>query len=130
MTEVITWLPFLARAAVLGVIGGVGLVLTQVFSRRGPLIFPVYAAILAALALLGARFPALPYQAHFSAVLTGMLVATALALVAVLVRGGRERRALIASGREIRPGGVPWWGFPAIAAALVASSAAVAFISS
>ena len=130
MTEVVTWLPLLARAAVLGVIGGVALVLTLVFSRRGPLIFPVYAAILAALALLGARFPALRYPAHFSAVLTGMLVATGLAVVAVLIRGVRERRELIASGRQIHPGGAPWWGFPAIAAAIVASSAAVAFISS
>ena len=130
MTELIAWLPFLARAAVLGFIGGVGLVLTQVFSRRGPLILPVYAAVLAALALLGARFPQLPYSAHFSAILIGMVVATALALIAVIVRGGRERRALAASGRELHPGGAPWWGFPAIAAAIVASSAAVAFISS
>jgi hypothetical protein len=130
MTDFLAWLPFLARAAVLGFIGGVGLVLTQVYSRRGPLIYPVYAAILAALALLGARFPELPYTAHFSAVLIGMLVATNVALVAVLVRGARERRALIASGRPLHPGGAPWWGFPAIAAAIVASSAAVAFISS
>ena len=130
MTELLTWLPLLARAAVLGLIGGVGLMLTQVFSRRGPLIFPVYAAILAGLALLSVRFPALPYWAHFSAVLIGMYVATEVALITVLVRGRRERRALIAAGHEIHPGGAPWWGFPAIAAAIVASSAAVAFISS
>ena len=129
MSEFVAWLPFLARAAVLGFIGGVGLVLTLVFSRRGPLIFPVYAAILAALALLGARFPQLPYPAHFSAVLTGMMAATAVAFAGVLVRGVRERRAMIASGRKIHPGGAPWWGFPAIAGAIVASSAAVAFIS-
>ena len=130
MTEFVAWLPLLTRAAVLGFLGGIGLVLVQVYSRRGPLIFPVYAAILAALALLGARFPQLPYPAHFAAVLTGMLVATNLALVAVLIRAERERRALIASGRQLGRGGAPWWGFPAITAAIVASSAAVAFISS
>ena len=130
MTELASWLPFLARAAVLGFIGGIGLVLTQIYSRRGPLIFPVYAAILAGLALLGARFPQLPYSVHFAAVLTGMLVATEVALVGTLVRGGRERRRLILSGRAIHPGGAPWWGFPVIAAAIIASSAAVAFISS
>ena len=42
-------LPLVLRAGVVGIFGGAGLVLTQMYSRRGPLIFPVYAAILAAL---------------------------------------------------------------------------------
>ena len=43
--------PALPRAIVVGLFGGAGLALTSIYSRRGPLIYPVYAAILAALAL-------------------------------------------------------------------------------
>ncbi len=43
--------PALPRALVLGAFGGVGLVLTVVYSRRGPMIFLPYAALLVALAL-------------------------------------------------------------------------------
>ena len=38
----------LLQAAVIGVFGGAALVLTQLYSRRGPMIYPVYAAILLA----------------------------------------------------------------------------------
>lgn len=34
-------LPLLARAIVIGVLGGIALILIQLYSRRGPLIFPV-----------------------------------------------------------------------------------------
>jgi hypothetical protein len=123
-------MPFMLRAVVIGVIGGAGLVLTQMYSRRGPLIYPVYAVILAALAFLGVRFTPLPYFALFAAVLLGMLVATAIAFAGVLVLGARQRRELRRSGREIRPGSPPAWGFPLILAAIVGASAAVAFVAS
>ncbi len=42
--------PTLLRGLVIGAFGGAGLILTQVYSRRGPLIFIVYATILFALA--------------------------------------------------------------------------------
>jgi hypothetical protein len=128
MSDAPSWLPLLLRASVVGVLGGTGLVLTMVYSRRGPLIYPVYAAILGALALAAARFHSLPYAAYFSAVLAGMVVATGMAFVAVLVLGARQRRELLASGRPLAPGRAPIWGFPAIVGAIVVASAAVAYV--
>lgn len=125
-----SWLPLVSRALVVGVFGGAGLVLTQMYSRRGPLIYPVYAAILASIALVSARFRDLPYAAHLTAALTGMLVATAMALAAVLVLGARERQRIRESGRPMAPGGAPWWGFPLILLTIVVASAAVAYVSS
>ena len=130
MNDFASWLPLIARGAVVGVLGGVGLVLTQLYGRRGPLIYPVYAAILAALAFVGVRFGELSFAAHFIAALAGMIISTAFAFVAVLILGARQRRQLLASGRPIAPGGAPWWGFPLIGMAIVISSAAVAYLSS
>jgi len=125
-----SWFPLLSRSVVVGILGGAGLVLTHLYSRRGPLIYPVYAAILAALALVSARFDSLPYSAHFSAVLSGMFVATAIAFVEVMRSAKAARQRLIASGRPLVEGGAPWWGLPVVALAIVASSAAVAWIAS
>jgi len=130
MLDSASWLPLISRTLVVGVFGGAGLVLTQMYSRRGPLIFPVYAAILVSIALVSARFGDLPYPAHLAAALTGMVVATAMALAAVLVLGARERQKIRESGRPMAPGGAPWWGFPLIILTIVAASAAVAFVSS
>lgn len=130
MSNAVSWLPLVLRAGVVGILGGAGLVLTQLYSRRGPLIYPVYAALLAALALVSSRFQTLPYVAHFAAVLTGMLVATGMTLVAVLVLGGRERRRLLESGRPVAHGRAPLWGLPLILFAIVAASAGAAFVAS
>ena len=130
MSEITSWLPLVSRSIVVGLLGGAGLVLTHLYSRRGPLIYPVYAAILATLAFVSARFEGLPYLAHLSAVLAGMFVATAVAFAAVLHSGARQRRQLRESGRPFVKGGAPWWGFPAIGLAIFASSAAVAWIAS
>jgi hypothetical protein len=59
--------PAFPRALFIGVFGGAGLALTALYSRRGPMIFPVYAAILAALALLLARYPDLRYVERWTA---------------------------------------------------------------
>ncbi|MEX2177739.1 MAG: hypothetical protein WD801_03455 [Gemmatimonadaceae bacterium] len=128
MSDPIAWLPLLLRAGVVGILGGIGLVLTHIYSRRGPLIYPVYAALLVALALVAARFPLLSFGAYFGAVLAGMVVATGMAFVAVAVRARAARRALLASGRPLVPGRAPWWGLPLISVAIVGASAAVAFV--
>ena len=129
MIDAVASLPLLTRAVVIGVLGGIGLILTQIFSRRGPLIFPVYASILAALAFVTARFPTVSYSAGFVAVLAGMLVATVIALTSVIVRARKHRERLLASGRTIdltaRP---PRWALPLTALSIVVSSAAVAFV--
>jgi hypothetical protein len=91
--------PALARAAVIGAFGGAGLALTAVYSRRGPMIYPVYAAILAALAVLLSRYSALPFLVRACAALTGFCVATAAAYVTVGILAGRQRRLLVAQGR-------------------------------
>jgi hypothetical protein len=91
--------PALARAAVIGAFGGAGLALTATYSRRGPLIYPVYAAILAALAILLSRYPDLPYLSRVFAALVGFCVATAAAYVAVGILSRRARRRLVAIGR-------------------------------
>lgn len=88
-----------SRAVVLGLFGGAGLVLTVIYSRRGPLIYPVYAALLAALALLVGRYPDISYAGRFSAALAGFLVASAALYVAVGILADRQRRRLVAQGR-------------------------------
>ena len=125
------------RALVIGVFGGAGLTLTTLYSRRGPMIFPVYAAILAALALLLARFPSLTYGDRFSASLAGFLVASAALYVAASIGAARERRRLVAEGRlpetaldhRISVGGHAWrLGFLTLVGSV--ASAGVAFVAS
>ena len=120
--------PLLTRAIVIGVLGGVGLILAQVYSRRGPVVFPVYGGILASLAFLTARFSHVPFGTAFIAVLVGMTVASMLALASVLVMGGKHRRKLLASGKTIKDERPPRWALPLTAMSLIASSAAVAFL--
>src|SRR3954463_6287512 len=67
--------PAFPRAIVLGLFGGIGLALTATYSRRGPLIYPVYAAVLAAPTLLLARYASLPYDARVVAALAGFCAA-------------------------------------------------------
>src|SRR5512143_109360 len=91
--------PALARSVVIGAFGGAGLVLTALYSRRGPMIYPVYAAILAALAALLARFPDLPYISRLLAALVGFSVASAALYVTTGILADRGRRRLVAEGR-------------------------------
>jgi hypothetical protein len=117
------------QAIVIGVFGGAGLVLTRLYSRRGPLIFPVYAALLAALAISVARFASLGFSARFAAVFSGLAVGTILLFVAAMFLGGRERRALVASGQTLARGGMPWWGPSLLLVILVSASAGAAYVS-
>ena len=128
MSDFSASVPLLTRAILIGALGGIGLILTQVYSRRGPLLFPVYAGILASLALVTTRFTAVPFSAAFVSVLAGMTVATMLALASVLVIGGKQRRKAVARGRVVKQEGPPRWAFPVTALSLVVSSAAVAFV--
>jgi hypothetical protein len=91
--------PAVSRAAVLGAFGGAGLALTSLYSRRGPMIYPVYAAILAALAVLLSRYSDLPYLSRVFAALVGFCVATAASYVTVGILADRQRRLLVAQGR-------------------------------
>ena len=120
----------LSRALVIAAFGGAGLVLTQVYGRRGPLIFPVYAALLAALSLSMARAPELGFSLRFLIALSATILATAIAFVATLILAGRARQRLKREGRVLAPGRAPVWGRPLVALVLVAVSAGVAYVSS
>ena len=91
--------PAFPRALVLGAFGGIGLTLTALYSRRGPLVFAPYAAFLAALTVLLARYAALPYATRLAAAFAGFLVASAALYVTDGVLGDRQRRRLVAEGR-------------------------------
>lgn len=135
-TEVITT-PLLMRALVLGLFGGAGLALTAIYSRRGPLIYPVYAAFLAALGLLLARHAALAFATRAASALSAFLIASAVLYVTVAILARDQRRRLVAEG-ELRESALHahlsiWghiWrmGFLAIVGGVVSS--ALAFISS
>jgi len=119
----------LLQTAVIGVFGGAGLVLTQLYSRRGPLIYPVYAAMLFVLALSLTRAAGLGFASRFLAALVGMLISTAIAMVGIGVFAEGTRRALLASGRPLAPGGIPAWAAPLLLLLLSTVSAAAAYVS-
>jgi hypothetical protein len=123
------FLAALSRALVVAAFGGAGLVLTQVYSRRAPLVFPVYAALLAALAFSLARAD-LGFSPRFVIALSATVLATAIAFVATLILAARVRRTLKREGRELAPGRAPVWGLPLMILLLVAASAGVAYVSS
>lgn len=116
-----------------GPFGGAGLVLTMIYSRRGPLIFPVYAALLAALALLIAQYSSVSYPGRFGAALAGFLVASGVAYAATMVLAGRERERMQQEGRlPGRARGVSvlghCWRLGVLVALGVIVSAGVAFV--
>jgi hypothetical protein len=71
------------QALVVGVFGGAGLVLTQLYSP----------------------------------------------MAATVILAGRARRELLASGRPLVPGRIPWWAAPLLLTLLVAASAGAAYVS-
>jgi hypothetical protein len=99
ITESLIANPLFPRAIVIGLFGAAGLALTALYSRRGPMIFPVYAAYLAALAVVSARFAALPFAVRFAALLVSFCIASAGLSVTAdhVARRGRQR--LVAEGR-------------------------------
>ncbi len=94
MAADILFSPFVARAVVLGAFGGIGLVLTSTYSRRGPLIFPVYAVLLCGLALLLTRFDNVSFFVRFYTAFVGFVIAGGIHYVAICVLAARERRRL------------------------------------
>ena len=98
------------------------------------MIYPVYAALLAALALLLARYAQLGYAVRMSAALVGFATATLMSYMTVGILAKQQREVLVAEGR-LRPGargvsvlGHVWrWAFLLGIGAIV--SAAIAFVS-
>jgi hypothetical protein len=127
--------PLLLRALVVGMIGGAALVLTMAYSRRGPMILPVYAGLLIALAFIAARFETVAYMPRLVAVFAAFCLASAELYVAAVILAGRERKRLVARGRlpasALRhrlPLGGHVWRVAALAGAGIVLSAVVAFV--
>lgn len=118
-----------SRTVVIGAFGGAGLVLTELYSRRGPMIYPVYAAILFAVTLSLARTSALTFEARFVAAFAGLAVSTAIAMMAIIIRTARARRAMANSPRPRRRGGMPGWAPPLLLLLLAMASAGAAYVS-
>jgi hypothetical protein len=125
-----TFLSLALRAIVIGAFGGAALVLTQIYSRRGPLIYPVYAAILVTLGLFLTRAAGLGFGARLLICFVALLVSTAIALVATQLRAARARARLLAKGGALGPGRAPIWGLPLVLLILITASAGVAYVSS
>ena len=118
-----------SQAIVIGVFGGAGLVLTQLYSRRGPLIYPVYAAIIVALAFSLSRATAMAFGERFLAAFAALMVSTTITMAATVIRGRRRHREYVAAGIAMGRGRIPWWAAPLLLTLLVTASAGAAFVS-
>ena len=78
----------ITQAVVVGSFGGVGLVLGFLFSKRGPIIFPIYAAILFVAALVISQYPGLSFLARFSALYDVANGTSSTASAASIILGG------------------------------------------
>jgi hypothetical protein len=94
--------PVLSRSLALGLLGGIGLALTTVLSRRGPVILPVYAAFLGATAFLLALYSEISYRQRFLAAMAAFVVAASIHYVTVGLHANRQRRRLQPRYPEIR----------------------------
>ncbi|HSQ31455.1 MAG TPA: hypothetical protein VLN49_16480 [Gemmatimonadaceae bacterium] len=126
--------PLVLRAAVVGLFGGVGLSLTSIYSRRGPLIYPVYAALLPSLALLLARQSQSSFALRTTAAFVGFTVATLMSYITVGVLASRHREVFVAQGRLApNSGGVSplghVWRWALLSGIGIIASAAIAFVS-
>jgi hypothetical protein len=125
--------PLVLRAAVVGVFGGIGLSLTSIYSRRGPLIYPVYASLLAALTLLLAKRSETSFGIRIAAALAGFVIATLISYATVGVLAERQRKRLVDEGRldpgakGVSPLGHAWRWALLLGIGTIAS-AAIAFV--
>ena len=104
------------------------MILAHAYSRRVPVVYGVYGALLLSTALMIGQYDALPFATRFSAVLVALVVASLFLFGRVAVRSARRERQWMRSGQPPLPVSRPWWGMPAVAGALAALSAGVAFV--
>ncbi|HUP50437.1 MAG TPA: hypothetical protein VNA04_16805 [Thermoanaerobaculia bacterium] len=132
MIELLTH-PVFSRSVVLGAFGGIGLALTTVYSRRGPLIFPVYAAFLATVAVLLARYGDIVFPERLLAAMAGFVVAATIHYATVGVHANRQRRLLHQRYPQI-PLTIPFtghaWRLSVLFLTGLIASAGVAFLAS
>lgn len=126
MVSVLDVNPVFARSLIVGVFGGISLVLSHMYTRRGPLIYPIYAAILFASTLVVAQYAEYPFGIRFTGVLLSLVVATAFGLARVMHVAAKRSQSHALAGKPPIPGGAPWWGMPVVLGGLVAASAGAA----
>lgn len=114
------------RALIVGLFGGVSLILTHMHSRRGPLMYSVYAAILFVSTLIAAQFTELSFVTRFTGVLLSLVVATGCSLAHVMHLAAKRAQARAREGKPPLAGGAPWWGMPIVVGSLVVASAGAA----
>jgi hypothetical protein len=117
-----------SRAVIIGVLGGAGLVLGYLFSTKGPIMFPIYAAILFVGSVVLAQFPGVSFRARFGFLMLAMVIATAIAMTAVIINAVRRDRRRAAQGKPPIEGSAPWWSMPFVLATVAAASAGVALL--
>jgi len=127
--------PLFPRAIVLGIFGGIALILTIIYSRRGPHVYISYAAMAVVMALLVARHETLSFGAKSTAAFAAFLVATALASFAVAVQGERHREELRRQKRLApdSPGLSTWgqvWRLGSVMLAGLAAAIGIVFVAS
>ena len=115
-------------ALVMGIFGGVGLTLMHAYTRRGPVLYIVYAALLLSTALMLSQYDALPFAVRFLAVLCTLMVASLFLFVRVAMRSSRRERMRVREGKPPLTVTRPWWGMPTVVGALAAVSAGVALV--
>jgi hypothetical protein len=105
---------------VLGAFGGVALVLVQVFSTRGPLIFFPYIALFVALAALVARHRSQGFRARAAAAFAAFVLATAISWLYIVT---------VANPQPLRqPSWLGAWHFLLVFGAGAVLAAAVAYV--
>jgi hypothetical protein len=125
--------PALPRAIVVGAFGGAALILTAVYSRRGPTILVPYAGLAVAIALLLSRYPTLSYGSRFVAALAGFLAATiplyvAVGILAAHVREQRRRDDKLSAPVSVMSGWGRTWRLTAVSALAVIVCAGIAYV--
>ena len=125
--------PAFPLAIVVGAFGGAALVLTAVYSRRGPAILLPYAGLAVAIALLLSRYPSLSYGGRFGAALAGFVAASIPLYVAVGILAARAREQRRRDGKLPAPvSGMSGWGrawrLTAVSALAVGVCAGIAYV--
>ena len=104
-----------------GLIGGCALVLASISSRIGPIILPVYAAIIVAIRYFVIRGSGGSFVQRLGGSALALFVATGILIISVLIRGQRERATLVTAtvAAPTASGGLAIVGLVLVAIALL-----------
>ena len=98
-----SFLETLLRALAIGAFGGAGLILTQLYSRRGPAVFPVYSALVVLLGAFLVRASPLGFLRLFIVSFLALMLAVFVSTAGGLLIATRVIRAKQVVVRQRRP---------------------------